>query len=159
MKFPQTISKKCGLFMVTLLLGTSLVSCLPQSTTSEPQALPANLQNLSNTEGLYLLEAFQTKIQELKIKVLNTRGYHYIGTDPNAFQSTIRHFYQSYPGFCPLKQGFFPAGEQPFYMTLTGQGKEVRLLLSDQSHRPHFNYLFVEAQMTDVLEISACQSL
>ncbi len=135
------------------LLALLLVACAPRQ--SAPSELPVTA--LDGAAYQQLVSGFEPVFQELGVTVSRASVYRYDGDQPGAFEQAINRFYRTYPKFCPLTSAFYPRGDDPVYMTVTANGREVRALVYDQAQRPKLTFAFLEGESREALSTVACK--
>jgi hypothetical protein len=139
------------------LLALVLVACAPSVQNTGSSSLPVT--EASEETLVMLLAPFANTFNHLGIVVTEGKAYRYEGDDVNAFIQAINEFYRTNPGFCPLKQGFYPAESGVQFMTLAGRNTtEIRGFLYDQSQRPRLTYAYFEGTASQVFTATVCET-
>lgn len=141
-----------AIYLLSLLLLCN--SCLPKSA-STPESVQAD-QDLPSLFGQTLVQDFSSDLLNQNIQIITTRGYLYTQENPQGLGIILQHFYQQNPGFCPLKNAFFPAQDPSIYMTLLGKARAIRGFIYDLREKPKISYVFFEAQSQIPLERVSC---
>ncbi len=141
--------KATGLFI--FLLGLLLSSCAPTQQTSRTTTINTAFTAADRDVGTQMLELFPS-LKNAGVSLTSEEAFSYVGTDQQAFLVAIDQFYLKNPGFCPVENAFFYAGDRPVYLTLAAKpagkstpasGVEVRAFIYDQSEKPNFIFAFL----------------
>jgi hypothetical protein len=133
--------------MKRLLLLLCLAACAPAATFS--------LTPVVGVTALEFVSEFQPILARLGIEAKSGVVQRYQSQGEPLLEVT-QAFYQTYPGFCPLRSGsFWRSSVRSKFMTITAKGNDVRLFVYEPEQQGVL-YAAVEAGSKDVLEVAPC---